>query len=86
MLPNDRILAFRQEIIDGPNHVCLSCNKTLFRKSVKILSDKQEATLKSKAGIDFYLTLVAHHETVQKAISKLKFAARQSIINILSIL
>ena len=28
MLPNDRILAFKQEIIEGPNHVCLSCNKT----------------------------------------------------------
>ena len=40
----------------------------ILSKSVKILSDKQEETLKNKAGIDFYLTIVSHHESVQSAI------------------
>ena len=60
-LPADRILAFRQDIIEGPNFVCQSCNRCLFKKSVKILNDKQEETLIGKTGIDFYQTIISHN-------------------------
>lgn len=64
LLPSDRILDFKNSIIDGPNYVCLSCKRCLFKKSVKILSDTQEETLIGKTGIDFYQTIISHNNTI----------------------
>ena len=68
MLWTERILAFKQAIVEGPNYVCLSCNKTLFKKGVKILTDKQEESLKTKWGEDSYQALIAHHDTIHRTI------------------
>ena len=35
MLQESRILAFKQNIIEGPNFVCTSCRRCLFKKSVR---------------------------------------------------
>ena len=34
---NDRILAFKRQIIDGPNFTCYSCKATLYKSQVRIL-------------------------------------------------
>ena len=60
----DRILSFRQDIIEGPNFVCRSCNRCLFKKSVKILSGQSEETLMNKCGNDLYLMIIAHKQQV----------------------
>ena len=44
----DRILAFKRDIIDGPNFVCFSCNRSLFKCSVKILETKDISGLLKK--------------------------------------
>ena len=56
--PSDRILRFRQEIIEGQNFTCLSCHRSLFKRSVQILTPKQESTLISKCGEPFYQSMV----------------------------
>jgi hypothetical protein len=35
--PEERIKAFRRDIIHGPNYSCFSCKRSLFKNSVKIL-------------------------------------------------
>ena len=35
---SNRILAFKKAVIEGPNFVCKSCRRKLFKQSVKILS------------------------------------------------
>ena len=64
MTAADRILSFKQDIIEGPNFVCQSCNRCLFKKSVKILNDNQEETLIGKTGIHFYQTIISHNNTI----------------------
>ena len=48
LTPSDRIKNFKREIVDGLNFVCLSCQRILFRRSVKFLSEKEITTLKEK--------------------------------------
>ena len=42
----DRLLKFRNDIKDGPNYICNSCNRELFRNSVKILAMEPNSKLK----------------------------------------
>ena len=48
MTHNDQYLAFKRDIVDGPNFVCFSCNRNLFKCSVKILETKDIAKLLKK--------------------------------------
>ena len=45
---NDRILAFKRQIIDGPNFTCYSCKACLFKGQVKILKANGISNLKAK--------------------------------------
>ena len=45
---NDRILAFKRQIIDGPNFTCDSCKACLFKGQVKILKANAISNLKAK--------------------------------------
>ena len=49
----DRLLNFKRSIIDGPNFVCLSCNRTCFKKQVKILGTKELTKLFDKVDHTF---------------------------------
>ena len=53
MTKEDRLLAFKHNIIEGPDFVCHSCNRCLFIKSVRILSDLQLKNLKKKLDTPF---------------------------------
>ena len=53
MTKEDRLLAFKRNIIEGPNFVCHSCNRCLFIKSVRILSVLQLKNLKKKLDTPF---------------------------------
>ena len=44
----DRILAFRTQIIDGPNFTCYSCKSCLFKGQVKFLKANDISNLKAK--------------------------------------
>ena len=48
MTSKDRILAFKRDIVDGPNFVCFSCRRSLFRCSVKTLESKDIAKILNK--------------------------------------
>jgi hypothetical protein len=48
MTHNDQYLAFKRDIVDGPNFVCFSCNRNLFKCSVKILETKDITKLLKK--------------------------------------
>ena len=48
MTQTDRILAFKREIIHGPNFTCYSCKRRLFKGQVKFLNSKKILELKSK--------------------------------------
>ena len=47
-----RILNFRKDIIDGPNFVCSSCKRGLFKSSVKYLDKAAICALKTKHKLD----------------------------------
>ena len=42
---SDRILAFKKAVIEGPNFVCKSCKRKLFKQSVKILNKEEVENL-----------------------------------------
>ena len=46
MSPEERILKFKRDIKDGPNFVCMSCRRSLFKRSVKFLNEKDGETLR----------------------------------------
>ena len=48
----DRFLAFKRDIVDGPNFVCFSCNRNLFKCSVKTLETKEISRLLKKVNDD----------------------------------
>ena len=52
---HDRFVMFKQEIQDGPSFVCLSCQRTLFRRGVSILDDHKINELDEKV-YDFIWT------------------------------
>ena len=56
----NRILSFRRDIIDGPNSICFSCNRCLFKNSVKTLKTNDIEVLLKK--IDSALFVEAHLE------------------------
>ena len=43
-----RFIKFKQDIIDGPNFTCHSCNRQLFKKQVKFLNQEDMSNLKTK--------------------------------------
>ena len=45
---DDHYLAFKRDIVDGPNFVCFSCNRNLFKCSVKTLETKDITKLLKK--------------------------------------
>ena len=50
-----RVLAFKRDIIDGPNFVCFSCNRCLFKSSVRILKENDISKLIAKVGADLFI-------------------------------
>ena len=44
----DRIMAFKRQIIDGPNFTCYSCKRCLFKSQVKTLKADNVKNLKAK--------------------------------------
>ena len=56
----NRILSFKRDIIDGPNSTCFSCNRCLFKNSVKVLRTNDIEVLLKK--IDSALFVEAHLE------------------------
>ena len=50
MTSNDRILAFKRETINGPNFVCCSCIRSLFKPGVKILGKDDISKLRTSAS------------------------------------
>ena len=54
---NDRILAFKRQIIDGPNFTCYSCKACLFKGQVKILKANDISKLKAKLDKKIFRTL-----------------------------
>ena len=50
-----RVLAFKRDIIDGPNFVCFSCNRCLFKSSVRILKENDISKLIAKIGADLFI-------------------------------
>ena len=53
MNKDDRYLAFKRDIIDGPSFVCHSCNRCLFIKSIRILTKEQLKNLREKLDLPF---------------------------------
>ena len=53
MNKDDRYLAFKRDIIDGPSFVCHSCNRCLFIKSIRILTKEQLKNLREKLDMPF---------------------------------
>ena len=53
MNKDDRYLAFKRDIIDGPSFVCHSCNRCLFIKSIRILTKEQLKNLRGKLDLPF---------------------------------
>ena len=59
MPASDRILAFKRDVIDGPNFDCYSCERSLFKRQVKILKmedilvliDKMDESLVDETGL-----------------------------------
>ena len=49
----DRLQVFNRDIIDGPNYVCYSCNRCLFKNGVKLLKIQDISKLFSKADKGF---------------------------------
>ena len=55
MSREDRFVAFKKDIVDGPNFPCISCNRQLFKNGVRTLKlkDVQEVIAKHKLKDDF---------------------------------
>ena len=59
MSASDRILSFKRDVIDGPNFDCYSCERSLFKRQVKILKmedilvliDKMDESLVGETGL-----------------------------------
>ena len=50
MTSADRIFVFKNDIRDGPNHVCQCCKRSLFLSGVKILSKEQVKSLEESCS------------------------------------
>jgi hypothetical protein len=48
----DRLINFKQEIIDGPHFICQSCNRSLFKNSTKVFDIQTFTNLMSKHKLD----------------------------------
>jgi hypothetical protein len=60
----DRFHYFCQGTIDGPNFVCFSCKRTLFKRGVKVITNNEIPKLFEKIGVDFLRTIGLHsHDT-----------------------
>ena len=59
MSASDRILSFKRDVIDGPNFDCYSCERSLFKRQVKLLKmedilvliDKMDESLVGETGL-----------------------------------
>jgi hypothetical protein len=54
---SDRILAFKRQIIDGPNFICYSCKACLFKSQVRFLKADDISNLKAKLDKKFFRRL-----------------------------
>ena len=59
--PQERMRAFKRDIIHGPNYACFSCKRILFKNSVKILEMKDIASLLSKLNENFLKKVDLHN-------------------------
>ncbi len=50
---SNRILRFKRDTIEGPNFICQSCQRALFKKNVKVLDPTQIAKLLEKCKKDY---------------------------------
>ena len=48
---SDQYLAFKRDIVGGPNFVCFSCNRNLFKCSVKVLATTDITKLLKKMNV-----------------------------------
>ena len=48
----DRLSNFRMDIIDGPNYVCCSCKRNLFKTGVNFLDENDVKIFKEKHNLD----------------------------------
>ena len=71
MDPEKRILKFKRDIKDGPNYVCKSCRRCLFKRSVKILNEKDGETLQ-KNKIQWRFLMKTIKTTLRGAIYLIK--------------
>ena len=53
MTAKDRFMSFKKEIIDGPNFACLSCKRSLFKNSIRILKSTDVPKLFAKLDKKF---------------------------------
>ena len=51
--PEERIKAFKRDIIHGPNYSCFSCKRILYKNSVKILKPSEIKALLEKLNENF---------------------------------
>ena len=56
----DRLRLFSQEIKDGPTHVCMSCDRSLFLRGVKIIAGDPKLKFEELVGKDFLLEKILH--------------------------
>ena len=56
----DRLRLFRQEIKDGPTYVCMSCDRSLFLRGVKIIGGDPKLKFEESVGKDFLLEKILH--------------------------
>ena len=54
--PEDRFKAFKNDIKDGPIHVCMSCRREMFLRGVRIFEDKRKLDLEVKVTAKFLKT------------------------------
>lgn len=53
MTQKERFIAFKRDIIHGPNFTCFSCKRCQFKNSVKILGEDEIAKLWAKLDVSF---------------------------------
>ena len=60
MTSEERILAFKKAILDGPNFTCYSCKRSLFKTQVKTLNQNDVSRLKAKLKMNIVSQLKLH--------------------------
>ena len=62
----ERIKSFKRDIVHGPNYVCFSCQRSLFKSGVRILKLKDVLDLITKLSEDFLKKVGLYHYKMQE--------------------